>query len=152
MNSFILWFIWHMEMLQPTWKSHTLKLIYPLTLFLVCYKLFKIALMCGLWLLANQDISRHQCNSERSAKDRCYLTQQEQTSWSLQRCIIFMASKRCLNAAKVRHNIELPNINQWIRTCHTTFTMTVKSSKPQWSHCTYGYQIHDIQLARFQVC
>ena len=75
-----------------------------------------MALMCGLWLLANHDISRHQCNSKHSANNRCYLTQQEQTSRSLPRCIIFTASKRCLNAAKVRHSTELPNINQWTRT------------------------------------
>ena len=37
-----------------------------------------MALMCGLWFLANQDILRHQCNSKRSANNRCYLTQQEQ--------------------------------------------------------------------------
>ena len=72
-----------------------------------------MALMCGLWLLANHDISRH---SKRSANNRCYLTQQEQTSRSLPRCIIFTASERCLNAAKVRHSTELPNINQWART------------------------------------
>ena len=77
---------------------------------------FKVALMCGLWLLSSQDISRHQCNSKRRANNRCYLTQQEQTSRSSPRCIICMASKRCLNAAKVRHSTELPNINKWTRT------------------------------------
>ena len=78
-------------------------------------KRFKMALMCSLWLLANQDISQHQCNSKRSAKNRCYSIQQEQTSRSSPRCTIFMASKRCLNAAKVHHSTELPNINQWTR-------------------------------------
>ena len=75
-----------------------------------------MAQMRGLWLQANQDISRHKCNSKRSADNRCYLTPQEQTSRSLSRCIIFTAPKRCLNAAKVRHSTELPNINQWTRT------------------------------------
>ena len=28
-------------------------------------KRFKMALMCGLWLLDNPDISRHQCNSKQ---------------------------------------------------------------------------------------
>ena len=75
-------------------------------------KRFKMALMCGLWFLSNQDIPRHQCNSKRSANNRCYLTQQEQTSRSSPRCIICMASKRCLNAAKVRHSTELSKYKQ----------------------------------------
>ena len=71
-----------MEMVQLTGKSgkvatHSLKHILPThIIFTVRYKLFKIALMCGLWLLANQDISRYQCNSKRSDNNRCYLTQQ----------------------------------------------------------------------------
>ena len=96
-------------------------------------KRFKMAFMCGLWLLANQDISRHQCNSKRSANNRCYLTQQEQTSRSSPRCIIFMTSKRCLNAAKVRHSTELRNINQWTRT--TLYT------KPCVSHASGVYSV-----------
>ena len=43
-------------------------------------KLFRMALMCGLLLLANQGMSRRQCNSKCSAKNKCYLTAQEQTS------------------------------------------------------------------------
>ena len=105
-------------------------------------KRFKMALMCSLWLQANQDISRHQCNSKRIANNRCYLTQQEQTSRSLPRCIIFMASKRCLNAAKVRHSTELPNINQWTRTTLYTkpcvsdtsgvYSMVVRRLRPRY--------------------
>ena len=78
-NSFILWFIWYMEMVKLTGKSgnvttHSLKHILPTDIiFTVHLERFKMTLMCGLLLLANQVISRHQCNSKRSANNRCHL-------------------------------------------------------------------------------
>ena len=53
----------------------------PLTLFSQgVIKLFKMGLMHGLLLMVNQDISWHECNSKRSVSNKCYSTQQDQTS------------------------------------------------------------------------
>ena len=61
------WEIWQ--------SSNSLKHILPThIIFAVRYKLSKMASMCGLWLLANQDISRYQRNSKRNANNRCCLT------------------------------------------------------------------------------
>ena len=61
--------------------THSLKHVLPTnSIFTERYNLFRMALMCGVLLLANQGMSRRQCNSKCSANNRCYLTVQEQTN------------------------------------------------------------------------
>ena len=85
-NSFISCFIWGMQMIQLTGEpgnvaTWSLKHILPThTIFTGRYNLFKMFLMYGLLLMVNQDISWHQCNSKRSASNRCYIALQDQIS------------------------------------------------------------------------
>ena len=61
--------------------SNSLKHILPThIIFTEHYKPFRMAIMCGLLLLANRGMSQRQCNSKCSANNRYYLTVQEQTS------------------------------------------------------------------------
>ena len=75
-----------METVQLTGESgnvapHSLKHVLPThIIFTERYNPFRMALMCGILLLANQGMSRRQYNSKCSANNRCYLTVQEQTS------------------------------------------------------------------------
>ena len=63
------------------WQYSNWNTVCPLKLFSQSIiKLFEIVLIHGLLLMVNQDTSWHECNSKRSASNKCFSTQQDQTS------------------------------------------------------------------------